>query len=385
MKITEKRISIRDIVAGYVDDGEGGVRGYNGLLDIRPAFQREFVYKDAQRDAVLDTVSKQHPLNVFYWAVIHEVDDQGNSTERYEIIDGQQRTVSISQFANGDFSIAGVFTADGNHEEKKFHTLSQAERDRLLDYELTVYLCDGDEDEKLAWFRTINIAGEELTAQELRNAVYAGPWLADAKRLFSQTRCWAARLNDDGVLVKGTPIRQELLERALAWTARYEGKPSIEAYMAAHQHDHDAYELKRYYGDVIEWARAKFPRYRKEMASVDWARLFDEHGIRSDLDPVQLEVRVSTLMADEDVTKKPGVYEYVLTGKERLLSIRQFSDRDKRTAYERQQGVCPGCDEHFDISAMQGDHIVPWSKGGRTMPENCQMLCTECNSDKSDD
>jgi hypothetical protein len=45
--------------------------------------------------------------------------------------------------------------------------------------------------ERLEWFRTINIAGEELTDQELRNAVYAGPWTADAKRYFSKSNCVA--------------------------------------------------------------------------------------------------------------------------------------------------------------------------------------------------
>ena len=48
----------------------------------------------------------------------------------------------------------------------------------------------GTDSEKLEWFRTINIAGEKLTEQELRNAVYSGSWVTDAKRTDSQLAIW---------------------------------------------------------------------------------------------------------------------------------------------------------------------------------------------------
>ena len=89
-------------------------------------------------------------------------------------------------------------------------------------------------------------------------------------------------------------------------------------------------------------------------------------------------------MQDEDVTAKRGIYEYLLSGEERHLSIRAFADSMKREAYERQQGICPICGEHFDISEMEADHITPWSQGGKTIVENCQMLCRDCNRRKSD-
>lgn len=95
------------------------------------------------------------------------------------------------------------------------------------------------------------------------------------------------------------------------------------------------------------------------------------------------------LMADEDVTAKKGIYAYVLGGEkkedERLLSIRKFLERDKRSAYEKQNDICPKCGNHFDMKDMQADHIIPWSKGGRTIAENCQMLCAKCNREKTND
>ena len=89
-------------------------------------------------------------------------------------------------------------------------------------------------------------------------------------------------------------------------------------------------------------------------------------------------------MQDEDVTNKRGIYGYVLGGDERCLSIRAFTDKMKREAYERQRGICPKCEKHFEINEMDGDHILAWSKGGTTTADNCQMLCRRCNAVKSD-
>ena len=89
-------------------------------------------------------------------------------------------------------------------------------------------------------------------------------------------------------------------------------------------------------------------------------------------------------MADEDVTNKKGIYLYILTRQEKYLSVRAFEPRMKRAAYERQAGLCSKCQKHFEIEQMEADHITPWSRGGKTIAENCQMLCRDCNRRKSD-
>ncbi len=101
------------------------------------------------------------------------------------------------------------------------------------------------------------------------------------------------------------------------------------------------------------------------------------------LNPAKLEKRVAELMADDDVDKKSGIYEYLLDGQEKHLSLRAFTDSQKRTQYEKQKGICPKCGKHFTLEQMEGDHITPWSKGGHTVPENLQMLCKNCNRRKS--
>lgn len=373
MHIEERKVTVREVTEGYFNDAEEGVVGYDDQLDIRPKYQREFVYKDKQRDEVIRTVMKGLPLNVMYWVDRGEPYEGDPNEPRYEVLDGQQRTLSLCEYVDGNFSV----------DEKGFSNLPSDIQKKILDYELFVYVCEGTDSEKLDWFRIINIAGEQLTDQELRNAVYAGSWVSDAKRYFSKTSktgCAAKSIGADDYL-KGTAIRQEFLETAISWAASAEGK-SIECYMAEHQHDPSAVMLWNYFYSVINWVKDIFPKYRKEMKGLPWGLFYNEHHERRDLDPKELEERVSELMADEDVQKKSGVYEYLLTGNEKALSIRAFDQRTKRAAYERQGHKCAICGEEFEFEQMHGDHIKPWSRGGHTTPDNCQMLCRDCNLKK---
>lgn len=357
MQIELHKITVRELTNGYEDREENGVVAFGGKLDVRPPYQREFIYKENQRDAVIDTLTQGFPLNVMYWAVR----DDGT----YEIIDGQQRTISICQYVNGDFAF----------DFRYFHNLQKDEQEQILNYELNVYICDGTDSEKLKWFKTINIAGEKLTEQELRNAVYAGSWVSDAKRYFSKNNCAAYGLGSK--YLSGSPIRQDYLETAIDWIS----KGNVDVYMGNHQHDPTATALWNYFSSVINWVKAIFPKYRKEMKGVAWGPLYDKFK-DIPLNPVALEEQIAKLMLDSDVQKKSGIYWYVLTGEEKYLDIRLFDDNTKREVYEKQNGVCLHCKESFEIEQMEADHITPWKEGGRTIAENCQMLCKECNRRK---
>lgn len=362
MKIKLYEIPVRDIVVGYKDSAENGVVGYDGKLNIRPAFQREFIYKEKQRDEVIRTIRKNFPLNVMYWVL---GDDGG-----YELLDGQQRTISICQYVNGDYSI----------DHLTFQNLTKDEQEQILSYPLMIYICEGTDKEKLDWFKIINIAGEQLTVQELRNAIYTGEWLTESKKYFSKTQCPAYQIAGD--YLSGSAIRQNYLETALKWISARDGI-EIEDYMSAHQLDTNCNELWLYFQAVINWVKATFPTYRKKlMQGLDWGLYYNKYG-KNSYDHKQFENRIVLLLDDEDISNQKGIYEYLLDNDERHLSIRAFSPKMSRTAYERQKGICPKCKKHFDIEEMQADHITPWSKGGKTISENCQMLCADCNRRKS--
>ena len=361
MKIELHQIKLSDVTNGYKDSALDGVVAYGGKLDVRPAYQREFVYDEKKRNGVVNTIVKGFPLNVMYWV-------KNEHGDGYEMLDGQQRTISFCQYVNGDYSI----------NERGFNNLTKTEQDQILNYELMIYICEGNDKEKLDWFKIINIAGEVLTPQELRNAIYTGEWLTDAKRHFSKPGCAAVKIGDK--LLNGSPIRQAYLETSLKWIADKEGT-SIEGYMSSHQHEGSAAALWLYYQNVISWVDTLFPKKTKEMKGIDWGLLYNKYSAES-YNPTELAKQVDELYGDRDVSNKKGIYLYVLGEPEKVLSIRSFEEEDRLAVYAKQSGVCPMCKKHFEYEEMQGDHVVPWSKGGKTTIDNLQMLCNTCNLTK---
>ena len=371
LTIDQIEVTVGEITDGYINNDEQGVRGYGGWLDIRPPYQREFIYDEKERQAVITTVLHEYPLNVMYWV---RRDDDADCP--YEVMDGQQRTLSLCEYVAGKFA----------YDFKYFGNQPEDVQKQILKYRLTVYVCEGEASEKLEWFKTINIAGKPLNEQEIRNAIYAGPFVTDAKRHFSKTNCAAWRLGRD--LVPGSPIRQDFLRRALEWMADHESRQghaqSAVGYMAVHQHDPNANNLWTYYQNVINWAVTNFsPRHFKRiMKGLDWAALYDAYHTQT-LDTAALAERISTLMRDGEVQRKQGIIPYVLDGDERHLDLRAFPDDIRLAVWEAQGHRCALCGCEADVELMEADHIVPWCKGGRTVRENCQLLCRACNRRKS--
>lgn len=372
MKIEQKNIKVKDIFNGYEDKEDDGVFAYGGKLSIRPPYQREYVYAPNQAEAVIQTAIKGYPLNVMYWAKTGD--------DSYEVMDGQQRTLSVMKFLDHQFAI----TLNG--KSYYYDSLPDDKYKALMDYEFMVYVCEGTDSEKLAWFETVNIAGVKLSPQELRNISYTGPWLSDAKFHFSKRTCAAKGLSDR--YIKGDPNRQELLEKALKGICEYQGLEDITDYMAAHKSDSDADELWQYFQDVIRWVEKIFPTYYKDMLGLDWCHLYNRYS-ENKYNSSAMDKETDKLHKDKEVQSKKGIYEYLLSRDTdpfagRHLNLRQFDEDDKNTVYSQQGGICPVCKQHFEFNEMEGDHITPWSKGGKTEISNLQMLCKHCNSIKSD-
>ena len=371
MTIKQIEVTVGEITKGYINNDEQGVRGYGGLLDIRPPYQREFIYDEKEQQAVITTVLRGYPLNVMYW--VRRSDD---AECPYEVMDGQQRTLSLCEYVDGTFA----------YDFKNFFNQPEDIRKNILDYKLTVYVCEGEASEKLEWFKTINIAGKPLNEQEINNAIYAGPFVSDAKRHFSKNNCGAYRLGRD--LVNGVAIRQDYLHTALEWMAEHETRSgkrqSAVGYMAMHQHDPNANNLWTYFQNVLNWAITNFDmkKFRKIMKGLNWAYFYDNYHEQT-LDAEALGKQISELLRDSEIQKQQGIIPYVLTGDEHYLCLRAFPEDIKLAAWERQQHLCALCGKEFDYEFMEGDHITPWKEHGKTVIENCQMLCRECNRAKS--
>ena len=364
MEITMHEMPVREVVKGFIDDPELGCRGYGGRLNIRPAYQREFVYNEKQRDAVIQTINAGFPLNVMYWV--------RSEDGTFEMLDGQQRTISICQYVTGVFSLG----------YKSFGSLPADEQKKILDYRLMIYICEGNDSEKLAWFNVINTAGEKLTTQEALNAIYACPWLTDAKKYFSRPNC-PAHMQYRNYL-NGKASRQDFLETALKWIADRDNLATPELYMDAQKQNHTptADDLWKYFEAVMAWTQATFPNFRgKLMKGLPWGIFFNRYGAQS-WDAAELEAAIKRLILDDEVTNKRGIYEYLLSGDKKHLNLRTFSTDMKLAAYERQGGKCVHCGKTFRLEEMEGDHITPWVEGGKTTEDNCQMLCKACNRRK---
>ena len=361
MKIEMHDVTIRELVDGYRDEGDDGVFGYGGRLDIRPPCQREFVYDEKDRVAVIDSIMNDFPLNVMYWV---EREDGG-----YEVMDGQQRTVSIGQFFCGDFF----------YNMRYFHNFEPEERERFLDYRLKVYFCSGTNEEKIRWFERINIAGKDLSRQEIRNAVYHGPWVMDAKRWFSKGNAPARKISKNYIIAEFD--RQGCLETAIQWFNGQKSDEAVRQFMAIHQNDPEASELWSYFSAVITWLEAKFKHTSdrvKILKGLDWGTLYAKYG-KAKLDVAKIEELTQRLLMDDEVENKKGIIPYLLTGEEKHLHLRTFTDAQKLKMYEKQRGICPLCRKHFALEEMHADHVKPWCKGGQTTLENGQMLCHDCN------
>lgn len=383
MKLTLKTdLTVEDICKGFVyNEIEGkGLYGWEGQLTIQPEYQRNYIYGDGRRDAdVVRSLLKGYPIGLLYFVK--------TADGRYEVLDGQQRITSFGRF------VTGKLTFDEGGLAKSFAGLAEDERRRILETHLTVYVCEGEETEIKEWFKTINISGVALNAQELLNAVYSGPFVTKAREVFSNSA--NPMMQKWGAYVKGDPKRQEVLAVALEWVSRGD----VDGYMALHRFDANVDELQRTFQSVIDWADGVFPTVYDEMRGLEWGRLYDTyHATPYGRDEVGR--RVAALMADDSVEDRRGVFEYVLGGEKetRLLNVRVFDERTKKTVYAKQteaareKGVsnCPLCAVGHSANAtriwalkdMDADHVAAWSKGGATDAANCQMLCRTHNRAK---
>ncbi|MFE2657984.1 HNH endonuclease family protein [Brevibacterium sp. NPDC059310] len=382
MRTELKHYTVEEVTKGFVyNELEGkGLFGLDGKLVIQPEYQRNYIYNDGKRDvAVIDSLIKEYPLGLIYFNV------EGST---FEVLDGQQRITSVGRFVTGKFAIKV------DDKEQTFSSLPRNLQRRILDTKLDIYECSGTEDEIKAWFQTINIAGIELNEQELRNAIYSGPFVTKAKSEYSNSN--NANMQKWQSYVSGDPKRQQILEEALNWVASSQ-ELSIDAYLAQHRQDADIVELKNYFASVIDWISGVFIRSPdKEMRGLEWGRLYEQHHTSS-YSQTKLDDRINELRSDDAVRSPKGIYEYLLDGetKPQLLSIRLFDDKDKRVAYERQttkaksigESNCPLCTIAGDSNKakiymqneMDADHVTAWSKGGSTSLANLTMLCKTHN------
>ena len=376
-------LTVKDINEGFVyNEYEGkGLFGWNGKLTIQPEYQRNYIYADGKRDvAVVDSLLKGYPLGLLYFVKTGE--------DKYEILDGQQRVTSFGRYITNKFAIK-----DEHGMEQYFDGLATNLQDKILNSQLTIYICEGEESEIKEWFKTINIVGVPLNNQELLNAIYSGPFVTKAREEFSNSQ--NANIQKWSAYIKGDVNRQDYLATSINWVS----KSNVDNYMSQHRFDDNIIELKTYFNSVIDWASSVFKDVKSDMRGLEWGRLYETYHTNS-YDSNKVSEILCKLYADPQVQDTKGICEYILGGCKdtKLLNIRVFDDNTKRVVYEKQteaakvKGIsnCPLCalsegnnkNKIWSLKEMDADHVTAWSKGGATDISNCQMLCQTHNRAK---
>lgn len=383
--ILKTTLTVKEICDGFVyNELEGkGLFGLSGKLTIQPEYQRNYIYASdggKKEMAVIESVLKGYPIGLIYFNKV--------SDSNLEVLDGQQRITSLGRFLSDKFAIK-----DANGMEQYFSGMAKDKQAKILETKLTIYECEGKESEIKEWFKTINIVGVPINAQEERNAVYSGSFVTLGKEEFSNSQ--NANIQKWSAYIKGSANRQEFLECALDWVS----KGHIDDYMSHHRFDKNITELKKYFNSVIDWVSSVFTDVESEMRGLDWGRLYEEYHKKS-YNPSKVSVEVQKLYADSYVNNRKGIFEYILGGSidTKLLEVRVFDEATKKAVYATQtakakkkgESNCPHCAIGHDTNKskiwnfieMDADHVAAWSKGGKTVSKNCQMLCKTHNRAK---
>jgi 5-methylcytosine-specific restriction endonuclease McrA len=386
MKTTLKtNITVKDICEGFVySELEGkGLFGLSGKLTIQPEYQRNYIYASdggKKEVAVIESLLKGYPIGLIYFNKVSE--------SNLEVLDGQQRITSAGRFVTDKFAIK-----DEDGMEQYFSGMAKDKKARILETKLLIYECHGEESEIKNWFKTVNIAGVPLNDQELLNAVYSGPFVTLGKEEFSNSQ--NANIQKWGAYISGSVNRQAFFERALDWAS----KGNIDDYMSRHRYDKNITELKKYFNSVIDWVSSVFIDVESEMRGLEWGRLYVEHHKKA-YDPKKVSAEVRKLYDDPYIKNRRGIFEYILGGSNdtKLLEVRVFDEATKNAVYATQtakakakeKSNCPLCAVGHDanksrvwkLGEMDADHVAAWSKGGKTVAKNCEMLCKTHNQAK---
>ncbi len=381
----KNNITVKEICDGFVyNELEGkGLFGLSGKLTIQPEYQRNYIYASdgGKREmAVIESVLKEYPIGLIYFNKV--------STDKFEVLDGQQRITSLGRFVTDKFAIK-----DENGMPQIFGNMAKDKQKKILETKLLIYECEGTESQIKEWFKTVNIAGVSLNNQELLNAVYSGQFVTKAKEEFSNSQ--NANIQKWSAYVSGSANRQEFLECALDWVS----KGNIGDYMSKHRKDKNIDELKKYFNTVIDWVSSVFTDVESEMRGLEWGRLYEEYHKKA-YNPAKVSVEMRKLYGDPYIKNRKGIFEYILGGSSdtKLLEVRVFDEATKRSTYESQTAKakkkedsnCPHCaighdankSKIWSFAEMEADHVSAWSKGGATSAKNCQMLCKTHNRAK---
>lgn len=346
---------------------------YSGVTDGKIIsdidLQRDIIYDADKQALVIDSLMNGIPLPAFYfWK---------NSAGILEVLDGKQRIEAIKKFRQNDLELNGKVW-------KQFTTEFQSQFNNT---QLSVIICEGEEPLKREIFRRINTLGIPLSAYEVLNGLYHGEYLEELSDYANlPTVCNVIGNNSRG--------RNQM--HILKWLmVLNENRPTgdcITDYVKEKKDTTFSIDKNRIH-PYFKFVKDIFTDYglcdtyfQLALKHIKEIAIWREH--RDDINRMIKAFKKSDdWKLIQDKTSEIEDRIIAIVGNVSLDPKRLYTPDDKaellaKETKENGKYRCAGCHQLFFDTELTMDHITPWSKGGRTVLSNAQLLCRVCNSSK---
>lgn len=383
-------------------------------INTNPDYQRPSVWTKSQKQLLIDTILRDYDIPKIY---LHK-----RSNDKFDVIDGQQRIRAIWAFYNNEFALAkDAEDVDGIViSNKKYNELPIEITTKIDSYTLDFVVLDNqNEDEIREMFLRLQ-NGTSLKAQEKRNAMPGNMRnfvkLVANHNFFTKVNFANSRFTHDLIAaqfcllainkricnIKDKDLNNMYIEQATFNEHSQEAKSIFKVLDYLNDmFPSKAPELKRY--SVISLfllIMEMMPNYdirSREKDIFNWFIAFEQNrAIDEQKEPENQDPKL--VIYHERVSNSSDTYDSLLYRhnflKESLLSAitdlpqkdtkRIFDEAQRQVIFRKYSGICQVCGKACEWNNWEADHITPWSKGGKTVVENGQVLCPTCNSQKSD-
>ena len=383
-------------------------------INTNPDYQRPSVWTKNQKQMLIDSILRDYDVPKIY---LHKTEE-----DKYDVVDGQQRIRAIWSFYDDEFPLAKDADDVNGHSvaNKKYSELDPDVTDIIDIYNLDLVILDNiSEDEIREMFLRLQ-NGTSLKAQEKRNAI-PGKMRDFVKSIANNDFFYKVNFKDSRFTYDLIAAQMCLLALNGNIT-NIKDKDLNDMFWNNKEFDENCEQAKTI-NKILNYMNEMFPNKAPELSRYSVISLFlllmdlmPNYDIRereNDLskwfvdfeyrrnqdkmkeaeqqDPVL--VLYQRWISNSSDTSESLTYRHKVLKEDLLSSIRNlplkdpkrtFDDAQRQVIYRRDNGICQICGKKCEWNDWEADHIIPWSKGGKTEIENGQVLCIACNSKKSD-
>ena len=366
-----------------------------GKLQYNQSTQRKFVYADmdAQLDCGKTTKSGSliHSIleydiqlpAVYFW---HNTD-----TGHLNIHDGKQRLLSLYYFINPTPNIN--FTTIRNGKAMNFNALSSADQDKLLNYTFDIVERTGTSEEEEKSFYLINTNSVNLTSYECLSGMLHGTFLTQFENFVEHSAKTMDQVKPIGRGEQAYKLLLTMFDLCDSKKATSNDKSMLLLCDRIRPLRDNWFDPKSFSFDEILQVFNEFSRVTKvkEDRTLSVAAYIVRKNYEAD-DVINLYRKsmkgINDIGSWDIDTHKTFIDYFVENGYSASLDPKRNFDKEVKDQLYARSNCCAHIDDNgnhcteTNYSKLEVDHITPWSKGGRTILANAQLLCKHHNTSK---